>query len=204
MKLLILDFDGTMTTTLALGPGNVPITNVNSTNVVLFRNMTQEQHIQNFGGPERLVRMMQLFDRLAEIDVQLRILSMGAAEAIIIALSQAGLVKYFTTPGGEPGNLVFGSDVPPLNDDEADKLDAVQGFMDDEGFGPQQVAYLDDDKAFIDDPDAGEGERSADGEYEGGNRGIALILETGHAKIHQGYFEASQQWIEDICGLTES
>ena len=198
VKLLVLDFDGTMTLTIIPRTGNrPPLENVTSDRTKLFtETMTKQNHIDNFGGQETVSMWEDLFDELLEVGVELRILSYGKKAPIVHALKQVGLINYFTSADGEEGDLVWGKDTPPLLDDEtAHKAYVIGTWMDDfngETLDGAEVAFVDDDPAMIDTPLAG-----AD------NQGVQQILAGGHARLHQvGFFEDTMQWIRDICGLT--
>ncbi len=191
LKLLILDFDLTMTVTVVERGKRPPLRNVTSDKLNVFKSLTKQEHIKNFGGPERVERMQQLFQEVLDNGTELRILSYGKKEAIVIALEAAGLADYFTEQDEELGNLVFGNDVPPLNADDAYKAIVIQEWMDALDLKPDEVAFLDDDRENIDAPEKGED-----------NVGVAQILHPGHAHLHPiDYFEASEPWIREICGL---
>jgi len=194
IKLLILDFDLTMTTTVVERGNRPPFKNVTSDKLELFKGLTKEQHIANFGGPARVAAMAQLFEELTKVGVELRILSYGKSEAIIIALEAAGLADYFTTLNQPLGNLVFGTDVPPLNDDRTYKAIVVQEWLEEEDLQWDEVAFLDDDLGNIATPvDLG-----------GEDQGVAQLLYPGHARLHPvGYFALSEPWIRDMCGLNQ-
>jgi hypothetical protein len=197
VKLVVLDFDGTMTLTIVPRTGKrPPLTDVTSDKADLFKRMTKQNHIDNFGGQATVDMWDDLFDELLEIGVELRILSYGKKAPIVHALKQVGLINYFTSADGEEGDLVWAKDVPPLLDDEtAHKAFVIGTWMDDfngEELDGGEVAFVDDDPAMIDAPLAG-----AD------NQGVQQILAGGHARLHQvGFFEDTMQWIRDICGLT--
>ena len=194
IKMLVLDYDGTLTTLKMAGkrPGDPPYEPVASVEVPLFRMMDKDDHISLYGGQEQLDRIKALFDELAGFDIELRILSYGKKESILISLKAVGLLEYFTSEGGEPGDLVWGVDVPPLSTDERlTKAHVVLDWMKEEGLHPAEVAYLDDDRNNIDAPEKGEN-----------NQGVAQVLCVGHAELHQGsVFTDSEDWIRNICGL---
>jgi len=74
LNLLILDFDGTMTITMY--KKNDKIVEAVSDNTRHFQEMTEQEHMQNFGGLEQVVLMDELFKELQEVfGVDLRILS---------------------------------------------------------------------------------------------------------------------------------
>ena len=198
VKLLVLDFDGTLTLTIIPRTGRrPPLENVTSDRTKLFtETMTKQNHVDNFGGQATVDMWDDLLDELLEIGVEVRILSYGKKAPIVHALKQVGLINYFTSADGEEGDLVWAKDVPPLADDEtAHKAFVVGLWMDDfngETLDGAEVAFVDDDPAMIDAPLAGDD-----------NQGVAQILAGGHARLHQvGFFEDTMQWIRDICGLT--
>ena len=198
IKLLVLDFDGTLTLTIIPRTGGrPPMENVISDRTKLFtETMTKQNHLDNFGGKETVEMWEDLFDELFEIGVELRILSYGKKAPIVHALKTVGLINYFTSPDGEEGDLVWARDTPPMVDDEtAHKAYVIGTWMDDfhgETLDGAEVAFVDDDPNMIDQPLAGDD-----------NQGVAQILAGGHARRHQvGFFEDTMQWIRDICGLT--
>ena len=192
IKCLILDFDNTLTravrVTLGAWSGNAT-----SQDKDLFQAMSREDHVRNFGGAAVIEDIKVLFIQLRAIGVELRILSYGFKEAIVHALTSVQLIEFFTEPGKQPGSLVFGSDVPPLNEsDEIYKALVVQEWMEEADWQPNEVAFCDDDINNIDTPERGDD-----------NLGVAQVLAPRHAHQHEGdNFTASMQWIRDICGLT--
>ena len=194
IKVLIFDFDGTLTTLKMAGkkPGDPPYEPVASVEVPLFRMMDKADHVSLWGGQEQLDRIKALFDELVGFDIELRILSYGKKESILISLKAVGLLEYFTSEGGEPGDLVWGVDVPPLSTDKRlSKAHVIQDWIDEEGLHPAEVAFLDDDRNNIDAPEKGED-----------NHGVAQVLCVGHAELHRGaVFTDSEDWIRNICGL---
>ena len=203
IKMLILDFDLTMTTTTyPINKRGVAKRDVTADKTKLFtEGMSKQNHMDNFGGEERVERMKELFDVLIDNGTELRILSYGTKEAIVHALEEVGLADYFTEKDEELGNLVFGTDVPPLNDPPAegedpdkvvDKLGVVAQWMDELDLNGDEVLFLDDDIANIRTPI----------ELGSTDRGVAQILYPGHARLHPyGYFEQSEPWIREMCGL---
>jgi len=203
IKLLILDFDLTMTTTTyPINKRGVAKRDVTADKTKLFtEGMSKQNHLDNFGGAERVERMKKLFDDVIDNGTELRILSYGTKEAIVHALEEVGLADYFTEKDEELGNLVFGTDVPPLNDPPAegedpdkvvDKLGVVAQWMDELDLNGDEVLFLDDDIANIRTPI----------ELGSDDRGVAQILYPGHARLHPyGYFEQSEPWIREMCGL---
>jgi hypothetical protein len=203
IKLLILDFDLTMTTTTyPINKRGVAKRDVTADKTKLFtQGMSKQNHVDNFGGEERVERMKELFDELIANGTELRILSYGTKEAIVHALEEVGLADYFTEKDEELGNLVFGTDVPPLNDPPAegedpdkvvDKLGVVAQWLDELDLNGDEVLFLDDDIANIRTPI----------ELGSDDRGVAQILYPGHARLHPyGYFEQSEPWIREMCGL---
>jgi hypothetical protein len=191
INILILDFDGTMTVETMVSITNF-VGKATSDIKNLFQSMSAEDHVRNFGGADAIEQMKQLFGRLLDIGVELRILSYGLNSNIVLALTQVGLIDYFTEQGKAPGSRVFGMDVPPLNEgDDVYKALAVQGWMDDESLQSDEIAFLDDDRENVDMPERGDD-----------NTGVAQLLANGHARLHTGPFSDSAKWIEDICGLT--
>ena len=203
IKLLILDFDLTMTTTTyPINKRGVAKKDVTANKTKLFtEGMSKQNHIDNFGGPVRVERMKELFDELIDNGTELRILSYGTKEAIVHALEEVGLADYFTEQDAELGNLVFGTDVPPLNDPPAegedpdkvvDKLGVVAQWLDELDLNGDEVLFLDDDISNIRTPI----------ELGSEDRGVAQILYPGHARLHPyGYFAESEPWIREMCGL---
>lgn len=197
VKLVVLDFDGTMTMTIVPRTGKrPPLTEVTSDKVDLFKRMTKQNHIDNFGGQEAVDKWKELLQELIDHDIEVRILSYGKKESIVHALEEVGLADYFTTFDAELGNLVWGRDTPPLlDDDEAHKPYVIGTWMDDfhgAKLGAGEVIFVDDDPYNIDAPDRGED-----------NFGVAPMLAGGHARLHQtGFYEDTMQWIRDLCGLT--
>jgi hypothetical protein len=201
IKLLILDFDLTMTVTIIERGKRPALRNVTSDKLNVFKGLTKQEHIKNFGGPERVQRMQELFQELIDNGTELRILSYGLKEAIVIALEAAGLADYFTEQDEPLGNLVYGTDVPPLNDPPADgedpdkvvdKLGVVAGWLLELDLNGDEVLYLDDDVANIRTPVSLGSE----------DRGVAQVLYPGHARQHPyGFFEQSEPWIREMCGL---
>ena len=201
VALLVLDFDGTMTTGTFDDEFGVPVRNVSSANLSMFKQMTVEQHIANFGGQEEIDGMRALFKRLVQPggEIEVRILSYGFKEAILIALTAVGLDVWFTDSQvpGEPeppiGSRVFGEDVPPLTDPESYKGSVISEWMEEQEFEADEVAYLDDQAENIWDEDLGPDDIDT---------GAASILADNHAVLHQGEkFSSSLQWIEWVCGL---
>ena len=194
IKMLIFDFDGTLTTLKMAGkqPGDPPYEPVSSVEVPLFRMMDKADHVSLWGGQEQLDRIKALFEELAGFDIELRILSYGKKESILISLKAVGLLEYFTSEGGEPGDLVWGVDVPPMSTDaRLSKAHVIQNWIKEEGLHPAEVAFLDDDRNNIDAPEKGKD-----------NQGVAQVLCVGHAELHQGaVFTDSEDWIRNICGL---
>lgn len=197
VKLVVLDFDGTMTMTIVPRTGKrPPLQDVTSDKVDLFKRMTKQNHIDNFGGQAAVDQWKALLQELIDHDIEVRILSYGKKEAIVHALEEVGLADYFTTFDAELGNLVWGRDTPPLlDDDQAHKPYVLGTWMDDFG-GSQlwagEVIFVDDDPYNIDAPERGDD-----------NFGVAPILAGGHARLHQtGFYEDTIQWIRDLCGLT--
>lgn len=194
IKMLILDYDGTLTTLKMAGkkPGDPPYEPVSSVEVPLFKMMSKDNHVSLYGGQEQLDRMKALFDELAGFDIELRILSYGKKESILISLKAVGLLEYFTSEGGQPGDLVWGVDVPPLSKDERlTKAHVIQDWIKEEGLHPAEVAFLDDQRNNVDEPEKGKD-----------NQGVAQVLCVGHAELHQGsVFTDSEDWIRNICGL---
>ena len=203
IKMLILDFDLTMTTTTyPINKRGVAKRDVTADKTKLFtEGMSKQNHMDNFGGEERVGRMKELFDELIDNGTELRILSYGTKEAIVHALEEVGLADYFTEKDEELGNLVFGTDVPPLNDPPAegedpdkvvDKLGVVAQWMDELDLNGDEILFLDDDIANIRTPI----------ELGSEDRGVAQLLYPGHAHLHPyGYFEQSEPWIREMCGL---
>jgi len=203
IKMLILDFDLTMTTTTyPINKRGVAKRDVTADKTKLFtEGMSKQNHVDNFGGAERVQRMKELFDALIDNGTELRILSYGTKEAIVHALEEVGLADYFTEKDEELGNLVFGTDVPPLNappaegedpDKVVDKLGVVAQWMDELDLNGDEVLFLDDDIANIRTPI----------ELGSDDRGVAQVLYPGHARLHPyGYFEQSEPWIREMCGL---
>lgn len=187
VRLLVLDFDGTMTRGKYVADGKEVV--AASTNLDQFKKMTRSQHLQNFGGQHAVNEMKTLFDRILDKDVEMRVLSYGTQKSILIALEAVGLAEYFTSTieGGDGvGDRVYGTDIPPLNDPEATKGSTISEWMEDHGLEPDEVAFLDDQVENI----TGEGV------------GVALILDPGFAVLHRGPFSQSQEWVEMICGLS--
>ena len=198
VQLLVLDFDGTLTTnTFQPRANSVGITArlpAASGNVELFAGLTKEEHYSLYGGREVVEKMRKLFSKLRKVGVQMRILSYGKKEAIVKSLETVRLIKYFTseTDGAVPGDLVYGVDVPPLNEgEEMNKWVVVQEWMETYKLEADQVVFVDDDPSNIDEPEKGEE-----------NYGVAQALDPGYAKLHTGpNFLASEEYIRGLCGL---
>ena len=188
LRLLVLDFDGTMTRGRYLADGDW--VTAASTNLKQFEAMTASQHLQNFGGQRVVNEMKALFERILARDIEMRILSYGKKKAIVIALEAVGLAEYFTSTieGGDGmGDRVYGVDVPPLNDPEAYKGSTVSEWMEEYGLAPNEVAFLDGQEENVNGEDVG----------------VALILDQGFAVLHKDSFLHSRAWIEYVCGLPE-
>lgn len=193
VKLLVLDFDGTLTRAVKVRIGPWAGTASSQHTNGIFKAMSASDHVRNFGGTAEIEAMRGLFIRLRAIGVQLRILSYGHKDNIVTALTTVGLIEYFTEPGMQPGSLVFGSDVPPLSSsDEVYKALVMQEWMEELGLATDEVAFLDDDVNNVSTPAKGEDDV-----------GVQQVLDPGHAHLHVGPFSTSIPWIEDICGLTE-
>lgn len=198
VQLLVLDFDGTLTTsTFQPRTNRAGITArlpASSGNVELFSGLTKEEHYSLYGGREVVEKMRKLFSKLRKVGVQMRILSYGKKEAIVKSLEAVRLIKYFTSEndGATPGDLVYGVDVPPLNEgEEMNKWVVVQEWMETYKLEADQVVFVDDDPSNIDDPEKGEE-----------NYGVAQALDPGYAKLHAGAnFLASEEYIRGLCGL---
>ena len=196
VQLLVLDFDTTLTTgSFQPSPNHATGISgrigVSSTEVDVFKTMDKEEQYSLYGGREVVEQMRKLFHKLRKV-VQLRILSYGKKESIVESLRTVRLLKYFTSDEATPGDLVFGVDVPPLNEgEEVYKAIVLQEWMDALGLQPDEVAFVDDQRSNIDEPEKGEG-----------NQGAAQVLAPGHAHLHTGAnFLASADWISGVCGL---
>ena len=186
LRLLVLDFDGTMTRGRYVAGGEVVV--AASTNLPQFKAMAMEDHLQNFGGKRAVNEMKTLFGRILERGIEMRILSFGKKEAIVIALEAVGLAEYFTSTvegGDDLCDRVYGTDVPPLNDPLATKGSTVSEWLEDYNLASNEVAFLDDQVENV----------------NGDGVGVALILDAGLAVVHEGPFSSSQPWIELVCGL---
>ena len=202
VKMLVLDFDLTMTIGKIRDANGKREPNPSSMNLELYKSMTKKQHIANFGGQKEVDGMKDLFSRIQAKNIEIRILSYGLKESIVIALEAVGLDVYFTDTrhdGAEEyeelGSRVYGQDVPPLTDKKSYKGSVISEWMEEFGLDDEQVAFLDDDQNNIDRPDLGEKR----------NMGVAQILEDKHAKRHKGKgFSFSRGWIEWVCGLART
>jgi len=191
VQLLVLDFDGTMTTDYFQPRKGGERMRASSMNTQTYLHMDKEEHYSLYGGREVVEKMRRMFHELRK-GLQLRILSYGNKEAIVKSLETVRLIKYFTSPGGTPGDMVFGKDVPPLNEaEDVYKAFVIQEWIDELDLLPDEVAFVDNERAAIDEPEKGEG-----------NQGAAQVLAPGHAHLHTGdNFLASADWISDVCGI---
>lgn len=205
VRLLVLDFDHTLTFVKTFTVAGVAST-ASSKNAPLFKNMTKEQHIENFGGEEAVAMMHTLFGKVLEKDIEIRILSDGSKEAIVHALDEVGLLEYFTSTdedGTGDGDRVFGNNTPlgfHYTEDEGeegteevilrdvDKAAAIQGWRDQFELWMDEIAFLDSDDKNLTDP----------------TTGMQGVLEEGQYWLAEHPLRddaLAKSWIEMITGL---
>ena len=196
VQMLILGFDGTLTMAGYLDPKSMRRVEMTSRNYADFRLKSKQEHVWNFGGAEQIAALKDLFERLQDFDIELRILSLGTKRAIMYALGlpEVDLLKYFSDDAaGKNGARIWGADTPPLSDDKAYKGVVIEEWMQELGLHPDEIVVVDDDPANIDMPDKGKR-----------NPGIAPSLERGHAILHDyntRFIDGTMRIVEELCGL---
>jgi len=198
VKMVILGFDGTLTMVGYVDPVAMKRVEMTSRKYADFRLKTPEQHVFNFGGEAQIAALKDLFERLQDFDIELRILSLGTKKAIMYALGlpQVDLLKYFSDDkAGKDGARIWGGDTPPLSDDKAYKGVVIEEWMEELGLHPDELVVVDDDSVNIDMPDKGTR-----------NPGIAPSLERGHAILHDYttlFMDDTLRRVEELCGLVD-
>ena len=198
VKMLILGFDGTLTMAGYIDPNTTTRVEMTSRNYADFRLKSQQEHVWNLGGVEQIEALKDLFEKLQDFDIELRILSMGTKRAIMYALGlpEVGLLKFFSDDAaGKNGARIWGGDTPPLSDDKAYKGVVIEEWMQELGLHPDEVVVVDDDPVNIDMPDKGKR-----------NPGIAPSLEKGHAILHdysRRFIDGTMRIVEELCGLVD-
>ncbi len=199
VKMVILGFDGTLTMVGYIDPGP-PAKRVEMTSrkYADFRLKTPEQHVYNLGGEKQIAALKDLFERLQDFDIELRILSLGTKKAIMYALGlpQVDLLKYFSDDkAGKDGARIWGGDTPPLSDDKAYKGVVIEEWMQELGLEWDELVVVDDDSVNISMPDKGTRDP-----------GIAKSLHPGHAILHDYttlFMDDTLRRVEELCGLVD-
>ena len=92
IKALVLDFDSTISTPTFLQRTNCWAV---ADNLPLFKSMTEEEIIANFGGTARITALKALLTALAAQGVVLYIVSIGMKAALVPHLKVGGLLRFF-------------------------------------------------------------------------------------------------------------
>jgi hypothetical protein len=198
VKLLVLGFDGTLTMAGYVDPDKMARVEMSSSKYAEFRLKTEAEHVLNLGGEKQVAALKDLFERLQEFDVELRILSLGVKRAIMYALGlpKVDLLKYFSNDAaGRDGARIWGGDTPPLSDDKAYKGVVIEEWMEQLDLEWDEVVFVDDDPVNVDMPDKGSR-----------NPGIARSLHPGHAILHdysQLFSDDTLRRVEELCGLVD-
>lgn len=198
VQMLVLGFDGTLTMVGYVDPVAMKRVEMTSRKYADFRLKTPEQHVLNFGGEAQIKALHELFERLQDFDVELRILSLGTKKAIMYALGlpKVDLLKYFSDDqAGKDGARIWGGDTPPLSDDKAYKGVVIEEWMQERGLQWDEVVVVDDDSVNIDMPEKGSR-----------NPGIAKSLHPGHAILHDYttlFMDNTLRRVEELCGLVD-
>jgi len=198
VKMVILGFDGTLTMVGYVDPVAMKRVEMTSRMYADFRLKTPEQHVLNFGGAAQIAALKDLFERLQDFDVELRILSLGTKKAIMYALGlkDVDLLKYFSDDkAGKDGARIWGGDTPPLSDDKAYKGVVIEEWMQQLGLEWDELVVVDDDSVNIDMPEKGTR-----------NPGIAKSLHPGHAILHDYttlFMDDTLRRVEELCGLVD-
>ena len=116
VKMLILGFDGTLTMAGYIDPNTTTRVEMTSRNYADFRLKSKDEHVWNLGGAAQIEALKDLFEKLQDFDIELRILSLGTKRAIMYALGlpEVGLLKFFSDDAaGKNGARIWGGDTPP-------------------------------------------------------------------------------------------
>ena len=105
IKAIFLDFDSTISTPIFIKRANCWAIAINK---ALFETMSQEEIVANFGGPQRIATMHELFTALKVAGVTLHIISIGVKALIVPHLRAVGLLQHFDEA------LIWGQDCKDL------------------------------------------------------------------------------------------
>ena len=140
IKALFLDFDSTISTPIFLQRANMWCV---ADNVELFRSMSPEEIVANFGGSERIEVIKALLTDLSARGVVLYIVSIGHKVAIMPHLHRAGLLTFF-----EP-KRIFGQDCAELRNVNFVKGVLIDQLMKKEGLMHGNALFVDDSLGHI-------------------------------------------------------
>lgn len=142
IRALVLDFDSTISTPTFLKRANCWCV---ADNVELFRSMTEEEIVANFGGIVRIKALEAILGALAEKGVVLHIVSIGYKAAIVPHLKAVGLLQFFDD------ERIWGQDCRPLREFGFVKGRLIQELiMVPNGWQSADVLFVDDSKDHID------------------------------------------------------
>jgi phosphoglycolate phosphatase-like HAD superfamily hydrolase len=142
IKALVLDFDSTISTPTFLKRTNCWCV---ADNVELFRSMTEEEILANFGGMARVKALEALLRALAEKGVVLHIVSIGYKAAIVPHLKAVGLLRFFDD------ERIWGQDCRPLREFSYVKGRLIgELIMRPNGWQSDDCLFVDDSKDHID------------------------------------------------------
>ena len=140
LKALVLDFDSTISTpTFIQRLGQWAVAD----KVAVFRSMSHDEQIANFGGTERIQALSQLLTELEAAGIALHIISIGHKAAFVPHLEAVGLRRFFDD------SRVFGQDSVELREVEFVKAHLISKLMAASGWGHGDLLFVDDSEGHI-------------------------------------------------------
>lgn len=138
---VFFDFDSTITTPIKIQRFH---RHAIADRVDIFSAMTGEEIVANFGGRQRLQRLVELFGVLREAGCELFIVSIGFRDSIIPHLKAVGLIKFFSLEN------IYGQDSPGMQTFNCAKGRLIATIMSERGWGPEDALFIDDSAKHID------------------------------------------------------
>lgn len=102
-------------------------------NVPLFRSMTTEERVANFGGTERIAQLDALLDRARAANVRVYIVSIGYRTAFVPHLESVGLLRHFDDAN------IYGQDCSELRQESFVKGQLIAKIMQANGWEYEQA-----------------------------------------------------------------
>eukprot|EP01062_Namystynia_karyoxenos_P063524 TRINITY_DN56324_c0_g1_i1.p1 TRINITY_DN56324_c0_g1~~TRINITY_DN56324_c0_g1_i1.p1 ORF type:complete len:226 (+),score=77.41 TRINITY_DN56324_c0_g1_i1:77-679(+) len=112
----------------------------------VFRSMTPEQIVANFGGSDRIAKLDALFGGLRQGGVEIFIVSIGYRAAFMPHLEHVGLLKHFPNSGE---GCIFGQDSQELRRHRFVKAGLIGELMRARGWAPAEALFIDDSEEHV-------------------------------------------------------